>query len=230
MTNRTAPIAAAALALLLTPIVGAQVAAEANKGYQTKEGRARVAGGLDSPEREKRQKPRELIAAIGIDEGDVVCDMGTGVGFMIPYFLDAVGAEGKVYAEDIQQDFLDKVKAKKAERDWKNVELVLGGQKDPELPDGACDIVFILDAYHHFTFPVETMRNVARALKPEARLVVVDFYRSRKHPRMSEERLKGHIRLDRDGFAAEIESAGFKLERQFDHLPHQYALIFLKKG
>jgi hypothetical protein len=45
---------------------------------------------------------------------------------------------------------------------------------------------------------------------------------------MSAERLQDHIRLDRDGFAAEIISAGFRLDRQFDHLPHQYVLIFAK--
>jgi hypothetical protein len=47
---------------------------------------------------------------------------------------------------------------------------------------------------------------------------------------MPDERLKSHIRLDRDGFANEIKQAGFVLDRQFDHLPHQYVLIFKKAG
>ena len=72
------------------------------------------------------------------------------------------------------------------------------------------------------------LASLRHALKPDGRVVIVDFYRSRKHPRMPKERLQGHIRLDRDGFADEVRSAGFQLERAFDHLPHQYVLIFRK--
>jgi hypothetical protein len=72
------------------------------------------------------------------------------------------------------------------------------------------------------------LKSLRQSLKSDGRLVVVDFYRSRPHPTMSAERLNGHIRLDRDGFTKEIESAGFRLERYFDHLPHQYAIIFRK--
>jgi len=207
----------------------AQVSKEANAGYQTREGRSRVAGALDNPEREKNDKPRELVDQLGIEKGDVIADIGTGVGFMIPYFLDLIGPEGKLYAQDIQQDFLDTVIKKKAEHGWSNVETVLGTGNEPGLPDGVADLAFILDVYHHISYPDVTMKNVARAIKPDGKLVVVDFYRSRKHPRMSDERLKGHIRLDRDGFKAEIESAGFKFVRTFDQLPHQYVLIFEKE-
>lgn len=223
-------LAVALLLALAGGLATAQVSQEANKGYQTEEDRERIARALDRPDREERQKPRKLIAALGIKNGDVIADVGTGVGFMIPYFLEAIGPQGKIYAEDIHQDFLDEVEQKKRENNWTNVETILGDQKDPKLPDGAVDLAFILDAYHHFNYPAETLKNIRRALKDDGRLVVADFYRSREHPRMSKQRLESHIRLDRDGFAREIASAGFKLERHFDHLPHQYVLVFSKKG
>lgn len=197
-----------------------------NAGYQTAEGRARVAQSLANPEREKEQKPRELIASIGVEEGDVVADIGTGVGFMIPYFLEVIGPEGKLYAEDIQQDFLDQVETHKVEQEWQNVEIILGGQVDPELPANSLDVAFILDAYHHFEHPVETMRAIRSALKPDGRLVVVDFYKSRPREGRDPDWAMNHIRADRDEFRAEIESAGLVFERMFDHLPHQYALVF----
>lgn len=214
--------------LLLAASLPAQLSKEANAGYQTPEDRARVARGLESEEREERQKPRELLASIGIKAGDVIADVGSGPGFMEPYFLEVVGPTGKVYAEDIQQEFLDGVQAKIKENGWKNVETILGGQTDPKLPKGAIDLAFILDAYHHFEQPQTTLGHIRDSLKPGGRLAVVDFYRSRPHPTMSKERLEGHIREDRDGFAAEIEQAGFKLVRTFDHLPHQYVLLFEK--
>ena len=217
------------VAALLNVAAAAQVATKANEGYQTAEDRQRVARGLGDPEREKRQLPRELLASIGVEPGAVVADVGTGVGFMIPYFLERIGPQGKLYAEDIQQDFLDQVENRKSEEGWTNVETILGGQIDPKLPKGRIDLAFILDAYHHFEHPAETLAKLSESLTPHGRLVLVDFYRSREHPTMSKERLLDHIRKDRDGFSEEVQAAGFRLIRQFDHLPYQYVLIFQKR-
>ncbi len=220
-------IVAAALVAVLLP---AQVAEKANQGYQTEEQRARVARKLDNPDRVARQKPAELLEALKITEGDIVADIGTGVGFMLPYLVDAVGPGGTVWAEDIQDDFLSKVNEKIKSNGWSNVKTVKGAQKDVKLSASSLDLAFILDVYHHLNYPEETMATVYKAVKPGGRLVVVDFYRSREHSRMSKERRLNHIRLDRDGFASEIEAVGFRLERHFDHLPHQYALVFRKGG
>lgn len=217
-----------AFVLLLSSTLSGQVAKKANAGYQTTEGRARVANALSNPGREKEQKPRELIANIGVEPGDVVADIGTGVGFMIPYFLEVVGPEGKIVAEDIQQQFLDQVETHKSEQGWTNVETILGGQVDPKLPTNAVDVAFILDAYHHFEHPTDTIRAIANSLKADGRLVVVDFYRSRVREGRDPEWALNHIRADRDEFRAEIEAAGLKFVRTFDHLPHQYALMFEK--
>jgi ubiquinone/menaquinone biosynthesis C-methylase UbiE len=206
-----------------------QVAQRANQGYETAAERSRVAVNLDNPDRVQNQKPRELLASIGISKGDVVADIGTGIGFMLPYLVESVGPQGRVYAEDIFQDFLDQAQHKIDKQGWKNVKTVLGVEKNVKLPPAAIDLGLILDAYHHFNYPADELASIRRCLKPGGRLVVVDFYRSRPHPHMSPERLQEHIRLDRDGFAAEIEAAGFHLKRQFDHLPHQYVLIFTKK-
>jgi len=217
--------------LLLVPLVGTawpQAAEKANQGYETPEERSRVARNLDNPDRVDNQKPRELIAALGVAQGDTVADIGTGVGFMLPYLAEAVGPRGRVFAEDIFPDFLDKAQAKIRKHGWKNVETVLGTEKDVKLSPGTINLALILDVYHHFNYPADTLASIRKALKPAGRLVVVDFYRSRDHPRMSRDRLNEHIRLDRDGFAAEIQSAGFRLDRQFDHLPHQYVLVFAR--
>ena len=217
-------------AALVTALLPGQVAEKANQGYQTEEQRARVARKLDNPDRVERQKPAELLEALKITEGDIVADIGTGVGFMLPYLVDAVGPGGTVWAEDIQDDFLSQVKEKIKANGWSNVKTVKGAQKDVNLPAGSLDLAFILDVYHHLNYPEETMTTVHKAVKPGGRLIVIDFYRSREHPRMSKERRLNHIRLDRDGFASEIEAVGFRLERHFDHLPHQYALVFRKDG
>lgn len=220
-----------AFALLTTAAcvnLAGQVAEKANEGYKTKEDRERVAVNLGDPDRVERQKPVELLQAIGVTPGQTIGDIGTGVGFMLPYMADAIGPSGRVYAEDIQDDFLEKAQAVAAEHGLKNISFVKGDPNDVKLPENSLDLALILDVYHHINYPEATMASVYKAVKPGGRLAVIDFYRSREHPSMSEERLKNHIRLDRDGFKAEIEAGGFNFDRTFDHLPHQYVLIFRK--
>src|SRR6516164_4025470 len=88
----------------------AQVAAQANSGYQTEQQRKAVANGLADPARDEKQKPGELIRAMGLQPGMTVADVGTGIGYMLPFLSRRVGPEGKVLAEDIFDDFLSAAK------------------------------------------------------------------------------------------------------------------------
>ena len=81
---------------LICPAAFAQVAGQANEGYKTPEGRQNVAKGLSDPAREERQKPRDIVDAMDLKPGGTVADIGTGVGFMLPYLSHAVGDTGHV--------------------------------------------------------------------------------------------------------------------------------------
>ena len=212
-----------ALALLAASLAWPQVAADANKGYRTEEGRARVAATLGSHDREARQKPKELIARLGLAQGMTVADIGTGVGFMLPYLAEAVGAPGKVIAEDIFPDFLAKAKENAAAKGLNGVEFIHGTERSAKLPAGSTDIALILDAYHHFDYPAEMLASIHAGLKPGGRLVIVDFYkRGFRDPT--------HIRLDDDAVAAEVQQHGFALVESTPFTPDsQYMAIFRKK-
>ena len=204
--------------LILAVSAWAQVADDANKGYKTKEGRDKVAATLEDPHRDARQKPQELVAAMNIKPGMTVADIGTGTGYMLKFLSDAVGPTGKVYGEDIQTDFLDRARAKNVP----NTELILGTTTDPKLPPNSVDIALVLDVYHHFDYPDKMLAAIRSGLKPGAHLVIVDFYKSASPS-------PGHIRLERDEVAAEIQRNGFHLLSQRDHIPKsQYMLTFEK--
>lgn len=211
-----------AAALLLSALAAwAQVAADANKGYQTSEGRAKVAKGLDNPNRDKTQKPEEIIELMRIEPGMSVADIGTGTGYMLPHLSRAVAASGKVYGEDIASDFLDRTRARVSQDKLANVTLVLGNEKDPKLPAGSLDRILILDVYHHFDYPAQMLANLGRAMKPGAHLVIVDYYKKDR---------PDHIRLERDDVAKEVESNGYRLLSKVDHTGNnQYMLTFEKR-
>ncbi len=204
-------------------IAAAQVADYANSGYKTPEGRARVAGTLASHDREQTQKPRELVQALGLEKGQAVADIGTGVGYMLPYLHQAVGAEGKIFAEDIFPDFLEKAKARAAEQKLTNVSFIHGTERSAQLPPDSVNVVLVLDVYHHFDFPAEMLASVAKGLKKEGRLVIVDFYKQGfRDPK--------HIRLDEKELIAEVESHGFRLLRTGPFTPdRQYMAVFVRQ-
>lgn len=215
--------------LLASVPIGAQVAAKANENYRSHEGREGIAKTLDAPDRDGRQKPAELVVALGIAPGSTVVDLGTGVGYMLPYLSMAVGASGVVLAEDIQQDFLDKAKARVANEKLANVKLILGNDKDPLLPAGAADLILALDVYHHFDYPAQMLAKLSAALKPGGRLAIVEYYKRRGAMGPGDRAIE-HIRLDEADVIKEIEANGFRFVSQREHIPNsQYLAVFQKR-
>ncbi|MGH9660926.1 MAG: methyltransferase domain-containing protein [Bryobacteraceae bacterium] len=203
----------------------AQVAEKANSGYKTQEGRERVGRNMTAADRDARQLPNDLISAMGIKPGMTVADIGTGPGYMLPFLSRAVGAEGKVIAEDIFPDFLEKAAEKASREKLGNVSFVKGTDKDPNFPAASIDVALTLDSYHHWDYPPEMLAGLRRGLKAGGRLVVVDFY---KRPgAMGGNNALDHIRIDEPEVIREIEANGFKLISKREHVKgRQYMIVF----
>jgi predicted methyltransferase len=206
----------------------AQIAENANGGYKTVEGRSRVAERLIAPDRDQRQKPQELVEAMGLKSGDVVADIGTGAGYMLPYLSRAAGPRGKVVAQDIFPDFLEKATARAEREKLGNVVFVKGTEKDPNLDAGSVDMALALDSYHHYNYPAEMLAGLRKGLKDGGRLVIVEYY---KRPgAMEGNNAVQHIRLDAPDLIREVEANGFKLVSQREHIKNsQYMAIFEKR-
>ncbi|HEY1339217.1 MAG TPA: class I SAM-dependent methyltransferase, partial [Bryobacteraceae bacterium] len=147
----------------LADALAGQVATQANSGYQTAEQRKNMAATLANPHRDETQKPRELIRSMMIKSGMTVADVGTGVGYMLPFLSRAVGPEGKVIAEDIFDDFLASAKQRAEEQKLANVSFVKGSATDPNLPENTLDVALALDVYHHFDYPEKMLAALHKA-------------------------------------------------------------------
>jgi predicted methyltransferase len=212
------------LSALLLP---GQVADKANERYRTSEGRQGMLGVLGAPTRAESIHAQAILAALDLKPGMAVADLGTGAGALLPALSSAVGPAGKVFAEDIFQDFLDAAKTKNGA--LANVSWVLGTDRDPRLPASSADAAVTVDAYHHWDYPAEMLSSVRRALKPGGRFLVADYYR-RPGAMPSGSDVMQHIRLDRDDVVREVESNGFRLLSAADTVPgKQYLAVFAVK-
>ena len=209
-------------------LLSAQVANDANQRYQTEEGRKAIAAMLGSAGRDATERPQELVDQMHLKAGMTVADIGTGVGYMLPYLSRAVGPAGRVMAEDIFDDFLNAAKQRAGEQKLVNVAFVKGTETDPHLADGSVDVILALDSYHHYNYPEKMLAAFTQALRDGGRLVVVEYYK-RPNAMPGGDAVK-HIRLDEPDLVREIESNGFRKVSEHEHIKDsQYMVVFEKK-
>jgi len=178
-------------------------------------------GLLEGPDRDLWQLPDQIMDTLGVAEGSVVADIGAGGGWFTIRLARRVGANGLVYAEDIQPQMLEATMRRVARESLRNVRPVLGTAEDPHLPAGALDAVLIVDTYHEIDSPDAMLRNIAKALKPQGRVGVVDFKRDGLGPGPALE-----DRVDPEQVVRDAEAAGLRLLRRETFLPYQFLLVF----
>jgi ubiquinone/menaquinone biosynthesis C-methylase UbiE len=176
---------------------------------------------LERPEREDEEQPSKAIAALDIKPGQVVADVGAGSGYYTVRLAKRVGPIGRVFATDIQQEMLDLLKKRLARERLDNVELILATDVDPRLPAGQLDLILMVDVYHELARPQDVLRRLRTALKPDGRLVLVEFRKESAWVPIREEH-KMSIKEAR----MELEAEGYRFDRVIDVLPWQHILVF----
>ena len=176
---------------------------------------------LTRAERIQEEDPDRMLSALDIKKGSVVADIGAGVGYHVWRLAEIVGPTGKVIGEDIQDAMIRLLKKNIDDRKLKNVEIVLGTPTDPKLPAKALDLVLMVDVYHEFSEPATMMKHIQNALKPDGRVVLVEF--RKEDPRVPIQPLH---KMSVEEVRSELEPLGFKFQRALEFLPWQHILIF----
>jgi SAM-dependent methyltransferase len=169
---------------------------------------------------------RERIAkALAVSPGMTVADIGAGTGLFLPAFDREVGPEGRVYAVEISPKFLEHLRERAERETLERVEVVKGLEDSVALPTASVDLAFVCDTYHHFEYPQSSLDSLFAAIRPGGSLVILDFERI---PGESQDWVLGHVRAGKEVFRGEIESAGFRFEREVsvEGLEENYVLRF----
>lgn len=175
---------------------------------------------LEEPSRDAWQKPDEVVKALDVKPGQTVCDIGAGPGYFALRFAKAVGDRGAVFGVDVEPRILDVLRARIEKSGPRNVTPVLALPDDPLLPAASCDLVVVVDTYHHFPDGVAYLRRLARALRPGGRIANIDF-QDRETPVGPP---LGH-RVSREAFLTDAGKAGLDVVTEPAFLPYQYFVV-----
>jgi len=176
---------------------------------------------LDRPERESEEKPAEVIKAMKLRGNEVIADLGAGAGYFT--FRLALKAR-KVLAIELQDEMIATLRQRAAERKVANVEVVKGTECDPHLPAGGVDLVLMVDVYHELSCPFEVMTEVRKALRPEGRVMFVEYRKEDPAVNIKEVHKMSVAQLEK-------EMAAVRLRRlqTVEILPLQHIVIFNKE-
>ena len=186
----------------------------------------RGAGWLERATRIEEEHPDDLMAALPIEKGMLVVDIGCGSGYYARRMAAAVGPEGSVLCNDIQPEML-RIATQLAERDGvTNVSTVLGLEDDPRLPEGEVDLMLLVDVYHEFSQPEPMLHAMREALAPGGVIALAEF--------RLEGRSAAHIKIDHrmsiEQVMKEWLPAGYELASRIDSLPTQHLFLFRAAG
>lgn len=165
---------------------------------------------LEQPSRDEWQKPEQVIEALQLRKTDVVADLGAGSGYFTRRLATHVD---KVYAVDIDRRLLDMITKPNDAR----IQAVLATPDDPKLPPHSVDVVFICEVLHHIENRSAYYPKLIASLKPNGRIIIVDFQR-RPLPVGPNVEMK----IDEKDLEKELSAAGLKITRTHTFLPYQY--------
>jgi ubiquinone/menaquinone biosynthesis C-methylase UbiE len=171
--------------------------------------------------RDAWQQPERVVAALGIEPGDRVADLGSGSGYLTLHLARAVGPDGKVFAVDVDEEMNEYLRGRLEQAGIANVEVIQGRFEDPLLPDGRVDLVVTVDTYHHLENRPDYFRRLQRDLAPGGRVAVLEFD-GRKGWFV---RLMGH-HTPREELLREMREAGYEVAAEHDWIDRQSFVVF----
>jgi predicted methyltransferase len=129
---------------------------------------------FENPKRDENLQINRVMDLLKIKEASGVADIGAGSGWFTVRAARRVGTNGKVYAVEINPEFLNHIERRAAEENLSNIQTVLGKENDPMLPADCLHAVLILKTYHEISQPIQLLNRLRQSLKQDALLGIID--------------------------------------------------------
>lgn len=174
--------------------------------------------------RENEERVSELLQSMQIKKGMTVCDLGAGNGYHALLMSEMVGSSGKILAIDIQPEMLELLNRRAKSAGIKNIETILGGIANPNIPPESCDLLLMVDVYHEISEPEKMLKHIHQSLNADGLVVLVEY--REEDPQVP---IKPLHKMSKQQILKEYLPNGFELEREYDNLPWQHVMFFGRK-
>lgn len=187
------------------------------------------------PTGEQFLNPERVVSYLNIPRGGIVADFGAGFGFYAIPLAEKVGAEGKVYAFDVQAEAVAEIRSRARLKHLLQLEAVerdLERERGSRLRDGVIDLVLVASILHQAEDRMAVLKEAARILKPGRTLALIEWDASTSSPRgqpLSPAGPSQNFRIPKEKAKEMAEDAGFILDREFEAGSHHYGLLFKKR-
>ena len=128
----------------------------------------------DEDTRDRLGEADDVMNRAGIKDGMSVADIGAGDGYYTIRLSERVGESGRVLAQDIMPEAIDRLGLRVRSERLDNVSVQLGGADDPKLPANSFDRVMMVHMYHEIEEPYAFLWRLWPALRGEGQVIVVD--------------------------------------------------------
>ncbi|WP_298466709.1 methyltransferase domain-containing protein [uncultured Erythrobacter sp.] len=127
--------------------------------------------------RDERNEAQIVMDLANIDSGTTVADIGAGEGYYTVRLAERVGEDGRVLAQDIDREALQRLGQRIDRERLENISIKLGEPDDPQLPVDSFDRIFLVHMYHEVTEPYAFLWRMWPALTETGQIIVVDVDR-----------------------------------------------------
>jgi len=175
----------------------------------------------------ERQPPDKVMAAIGVKKGMVIGEIGAGRGRYTVYLARQVGPEGKIFANDIDKDALAYLESRCKRQGFTNVQAIIGKEDDPLFKPNSLDMAIMVWVYHMVEEPDDLLKNLLPALKPGAKLVILDPVDSEIDEEFDIDRSNPEVKTPtiRERVENSAKEAGYELVKVETFLEMDYIFI-----
>ena len=177
---------------------------------------------LEREAREKEERTDILVKWLNLQSGLTIADVGAGTGYLSRRMADAIGAQGKVYAVDVQPEMIGKLK--NLSKNHPTIKPILSDVNNVKLPANSVDLAIMVDVYHELEYPREVVQSILAALKPNGRLVLVEY-------RAEDDSvpIKQTHKMTEAQVIKELTALPLQWQKTINSLPWQHVIVFIKK-
>lgn len=124
--------------------------------------------------RDRDLQPERVLDTVGVKSGMIIGEVGAGEGYLTFKLAKRVGPDGKIYANDIKESVLNRIREKAQQDSIENIQIVLGETLDPLFPQKNLDMIIMILVYHDLENPLIFMQHLKAYLRPGAPVVIID--------------------------------------------------------